>query len=220
MLSGIIAAWREVKLIVAALTALSVLSAFTKRRWLSLLPLTLLAWVFYFFRDPERLPAIEGDEWILAPADGVITRIDTLDEAYFFNGPVQRIVIFLSIFNVHVQRAPYAGSVQTIRYQKGGFAPAFLDSAQENESNFIGLTTSRGPLAIKQMTGILARRIVCRVKEGNTLSAGQRVGLIKFGSRVDLFVPLDAEILVKKGQKVRGGQTVVGRWKNPKTAPK
>ena len=212
MLSGIIAAWREVKSIVVALAALSVLSGFTKRRWLSLLPLTVLGWVFYFFRDPGRQPEVSGGEWILAPADGVITRIDTLDEAHFFNGPVQRVVIFLSIFNVHVQRAPYAGSVQAIRYQKGGFAPAFLESAQENESNFIGLTTSRGPLAIKQMTGILARRIVCRVKEGDDLSAGQRVGLIKFGSRVDLLLPLDVEITAQTGQKVRGGQTIVARW--------
>lgn len=213
MLSGIIAAWREVKSIVASLAALSVLAALGKRRWLSLLPLTLLGWVFYFFRDPDRRPEVSGNEWILAPADGVITQIDTVDEAHFFNAPVQRIVIFLSIFNVHVQRAPYAGRVQFLRYQQGGFAPAFLKSAQENESNFIGLSTARGKLALKQMTGILARRIVCWVEDGDDLSAGQRVGLIKFGSRVDLFLPLNVEITARAGQKVRGGQTVVARWR-------
>jgi phosphatidylserine decarboxylase len=212
MLSGVIAAWREVRGIVLALAGFSSLILLTKYRLLALLPLTLLGWIFYFFRDPEREPASPSPNWILAPADGKITDIEIVDEPYFFKGPARRISVFLSLFDVHVQRTPYQGEVEFLRYQPGGFAPAFLKDTHSNEYNLIGLATPHGPVGIKQITGILARRIVCWPELGDELAAGERLGLIKFGSRVDLFVPSNVEVLVHVGQKTYGGQTIVGTW--------
>ncbi len=211
-MSGILAAWREVKPIVLGLSGISLLLWLAKQRWLTLVPLTLLSWVFYFFRDPERVPASLSPEWILAPGDGKITDIKLVHEPHFFNGPARRVSMFLSLFDVHVQRIPYQGTVQFTQYQPGSFAPAFLKDTHGNEYNYVGLATPRGPVGVKQITGILARRIVCRPTIGDQLAAGQRYGLIKFGSRVDLLLPPEVEILTHVGQKVAGGQTIVARW--------
>jgi phosphatidylserine decarboxylase len=212
MSSGILAAWREVKAIVLALSSATLLALWTQKRGLALLSATLLGWVFYFFRDPERTPASFAPEVILAPADGRVTTIEQVDEPDFIKGPAWRISIFLSLFDVHVQRSPYAGVIQFLRYQPGDFAPAFLQDTHGNEANLIGLKTHQGPLAVKQIAGILARRIVCWAALGDSLASGQRLGLIKFGSRVDLFLPPTLEILVQTGQQVYGGQTIVARW--------
>ncbi len=212
MLSGILAAWREVQAIVLGLTSVSLLALLTKKQKLALLSAILLGWVFYFFRDPERVPASPSDEWILAPADGKVTDIEIVDEPLFFKGQAQRVSVFLSLFDVHVQRAPYQGRVEFLQYQPGSFAPAFLKDTHSNENNFIGLSTPNGPIGVKQIAGILARRIVCRPDIGDELAAGQRLGLVKFGSRVDLLLPLEVEILVQVGQQTYGGQTVVGKW--------
>jgi len=211
-LTGFSAAWREVKQIVIGLASLIALTWLLNKRWLMWGLLGLLGWVFYFFRDPERDPASEADDLLVAPADGRITEIVQVKEPLFFDTPVQRITIFLSLFDVHVQRIPYTGVVKKISYQPGKFTPAFLKHADENEANFIGLETKHGPLAIKQMTGILARRIECWVDPDEQLQRGQRVGLIKFGSRVDIFLPPEAELLVHVGQQVYGGKTIIGRW--------
>jgi phosphatidylserine decarboxylase len=220
MATGVTAAWREVKGIVLALAGASLLAWFIKLRGLALLLASLLGWVFFFFRDPDRLPPSSAEEWILAPADGKVTDIELIDEPYFFNGPARRISVFLSIFDVHVQRSPYQGLVELLRYQPGSFAPAFLKDTHTNESNFIGLSTPRGPVAVKQIAGILARRIVCWPQPGDGLARGQRLGLIKFGSRVDLLLPPEVELLVQVGQQLYGGQTIVARWPSaPKDLP-
>jgi phosphatidylserine decarboxylase len=212
MLSGILAAWREVPAIVLGLTGTIPLTLLTRKRWLALLPVVLLGWVFYFFRDPERIPAATSSDSIIAPADGRVTDIELVDEPHFIQGTARRISVFMSIFDVHVQHSPYNGQVRFLRYQTGGFAPAFLEDTNSNESNLIGLKTTRGPIAIKQIAGILARRIVCRVDIGDELVTGQRLGLIRFGSRVDLLLPPEVEVLVAVGQQVYGGQTIMARW--------
>lgn len=214
MTTGIIAAWREVKAIVLALAGFVLMAWLVNRRLLALLSALLLGGVFFFFRDPHREPASTSPEWILAPADGKVTDIEIIHEPHFFKGPALRVSVFLSLFDVHVQRVPYQGRVEFMRYQPGDFAPAFLKDTHLNEYNFIGLSTPYGPVGIKQIAGILARRIVCWVDKGDDLAAGQRLGLIKFGSRVDLLLPPDTEVLVHIGQQVNGGQTLVGRWKN------
>ncbi len=212
MLSGIFAAWREVPAIVLGLILSIPMFLSTRWRWLALIPALLLGWVFYFFRDPHRFPASAAPEFIIAPADGKVTDIELLDDPLFFKGPARRISVFMSIFDVHVQHSPYSGVVQFLHYQPGTFAPAFLEDTHSNESNLIGLETPHGPLAVKQIAGIMARRIVCWVEPGDELVTGQRLGLIRFGSRVDLFFPPEAEILVTEGQQVYGGQTLMARW--------
>lgn len=215
MMSGLPAAWREVKVIVLSLMAAILLALAGRKRWLALGLTMGLGWIVYFFRDPERRPASLRPETILAPADGRVTAVETVDEPGVMPGQAWRISVFLSLFDVHVQRCPSTGVVQFLRYQPGAFAPAFLPDAHRNESNLIGLETPYGPVGVKQIAGILARRIVCWLQPGVELDPGQRVGLIRFGSRVDLFLPLNkVEILVQVGQKTYGGQTVVARWIN------
>jgi phosphatidylserine decarboxylase len=148
----------------------------------------------------------------LAPADGQVTAVELIEEPYYFKSQARRISVFLSLFDVHVQRSPYEGLVELLHYQSGHFAPAFLQDTQSNEANLIGLATPHGPIAVKQIAGILARRIICWPKPGDTLARGQRLGLIKFGSRVDLLLPPQVEVLVQVGQQVYSGQTLMARW--------
>jgi len=220
MKSGLPVAWREVRTIVLGLTGAIVLAFLAKKRGLALLITSLLGWIFYFFRDPERSPDSVSPEAILSPADGKVTAIELIEEPLFFHGPAQRVSMFLSLFDVHWQRSPYQGQVQFLHYQPGSFAPAFLKSAGENEANFIGLSTPRGPLGVKQIAGILARRIVCWPGLGDELSTGQRLGLIKFGSRVDLLLPPEVEIVAHVGQQLYGGQSVVARWPDKRHSEK
>jgi phosphatidylserine decarboxylase len=124
--------------------------------------------------------------------------------------PMTTVSIFLSVFNVHVNRSPASGRVTDIRYTPGSFLPAFRDKASElNEQNLIHMETPRGPLAVKQIAGLIARRIRCWTRPGDTVGQGQKIGFITFGSRVDLFLPHDAELRVRLGDRVRGGTTVV-----------
>ncbi len=212
MISGILAAWREVKAIVLGLIGLTVLAGGLRQwRWAALTA-GLLGWVFYFFRDPERQPVSQAQDLILAPADGRVMSIELVDEPLFFQAKAKRIAVFMSVLDVHVQHSPYEGTVKFLRYQPGSFKPAFLKDTAENEYNFIGLDTRCGRLAIKQIAGILARRVVCWVKVETELQRGQRMGLIRFGSRVDLFLPPDTKPLVHVGEQVYAGQTVVARW--------
>ncbi|MBN1994008.1 MAG: phosphatidylserine decarboxylase [Anaerolineae bacterium] len=212
MWSGILAAWREVPAIVLSLTGAVGLTLLARRRWLVLFPAILLGWVFYFFRDPERIPASTSPNVIIAPADGRVTDIELVHEPHFIQGQARRVSVFMTIFDVHVQHNPYPGQVLLTHYEPGSFAPAFLKDTRRNESNLIGLETPRGRLAIKQIAGILARRIVCWVENGDRVVAGQRLGLIRFGSRVDLLLPPEVEVLVKVGQQVYGGQTMMAKW--------
>lgn len=209
MISACAAAWREVRPAILGLVSLLLVGLWLRSPWLAGLALALLGLLAFFFRDPERVPESLAPEAVLAPADGRVTAIETVAEPRFLQGPARRISIFLSLFDVHVQRSPCAGVVRLLDYRRGGFAPAYSRDAEQNESNLLGLESAHGRLAVRQVAGILARRIVCWPAVGDTLLSGQRFGLIKFGSRVDLLLPPDAEVLVHVGQRVRAGQTVV-----------
>lgn len=171
----------------------------------------LLAFVAYFFRDPERQAS--GDEGlVLAPADGRVLSIDEITEPSFLEGACRRISIFLSVFNVHVQRAPLAGKVTHRSYRPGGYAVAWKPKAsEENEQASLGLETEHGRVLVRQIAGLVARRIVTYPDEGDHLSRGQRIGIIRFGSRVDLFMPLDWSVECGVGDAVRGGATPMAR---------
>jgi len=170
--------------------------------------LALNGFVAYFFRDPERsIPPEPG--LLLSPADGKIVAVNPLQ-----HDPAQPsgmlVSIFLSVFDVHINRVPIAGTVVDVRYQPGKFLPAFrADASDLNEQNMVTLQAGGTRVIIKQIAGILARRIVCYVKAGDKLSTGQRFGLIRFGSRVDIFIPPEFAVCARLGQRVRGGESVL-----------
>lgn len=167
--------------------------------------------VVYFFRDPERGVKSEPG-MLIAPADGRIVLIDTLASHPFVGPNTIQVSIFLSVFNVHVNRVPASGRIEYVKYHAGKFMAAYHDKASlENEQTEIGMTADWARrITFKQIAGILARRIVCRLSEGDKVSVGSRFGMIKFGSRVDLLVPADSRITVQVGDHVRGGETVMG----------
>jgi phosphatidylserine decarboxylase len=172
--------------------------------------LTLLAaFVFYFFRDPERaLPSGEGG--VISPGDGKIIDICEIDEPAFVKGVCRRITIFLSVFNVHVQRAPVSGDVEHREYRPGEFAVAWHPKASEkNEQASLGLIARGHRVLVRQIAGLIARRIVTYPKQGEHVERGERIGLIRFGSRVDLFIPLAWSLDCAVGDKVAGGSTVL-----------
>jgi len=161
-----------------------------------------------FFRDPERTPpGMSGA--VLAPADGRVVRIDQVEDPWV--GHAVRTSIFLSPLDVHVNRSPVAALVESVRHEAGRFMAAYRDDASElNERCTIALQAEAARIGVKQIAGVLARRIVCRVRAGDKLAAGERFGLIRFGSRTDLVVPGTTEMRVKIGDRVRGGETVMG----------
>jgi phosphatidylserine decarboxylase len=168
--------------------------------------------VALFFRDPKRV--YEGDAgFVLAPADGLITRVDTLEDPEIGPGRFHRVVTFLSVFDVHVQRVPAAGEVIASRYARGRKVAAFREDAGEvNEKHLSVIRRPNGDLVgVRQIAGLLARRVVCYLKEGDHVHRGQSMGLIKFGSRVDLLVPESYEVLVKKGDRLKNGATPVAQ---------
>jgi len=163
-----------------------------------------------FFRDPERIPPL-GSDLILAPADGKVVEIRRVEDAG--GNPGARLSIFMSPLDVHVNRAPVSGTVEKIEYQKGCFMPAYKeDCSENNERNALTLVGSDGlPVKLVQIAGILARRIICRVRPGDRLEAGERFGIIMFGSRVDVYIPSGTEIVVEEGRRVTGGESVLAR---------
>jgi phosphatidylserine decarboxylase len=165
-----------------------------------------------FFRDPPRRVPTDPS-LILSPADGKVVEI-----APETGGPspgTKRVSIFLSVFNVHVNRAPAAGRVTDVVYTPGSFLPAFREKASTlNESNLISMETSRGPLQVRQIAGLIARRIRCWKSPGDAVNQGEKIGFITFGSRVDLFVPAAATLKVSVGDRVRGGTSVVAVYTN------
>lgn len=166
--------------------------------------------IVYFFRDPERVTPI-GDKLIVSAADGKVISIKPASDLDFIGTDGTSISIFMSVFDVHVNRIPISGSVNYVKYNQGKFIPAFRDKASlENEQMEIGLETTFGKIVIKQIAGIIARRIVCKIKSGDPVTTGMRFGMIKFGSRVDLFLPNNVEVKVKPNQKVKAGETVIG----------
>ncbi len=175
--------------------------------WWAVLPLGLAAFFLWFFRDPERLIP-QGEGLVVSPADGKVTSVETIVTPA---GERTRISIFLSVFNVHVNRAPVAGVVREVRYQKGAFVNAMdAASADRNEQNICVVEAEDGyEVIFKQIAGLLARRIVFRHTRGDRFVRGQRVGLIKFGSRTDLILPAGVEMRIQAGAVVKGGSTVL-----------
>src|SRR5580692_11435046 len=165
--------------------------------------------VFSFFRDPERvIPAEPGA--IVSPGDGRVVVVTDEENA---GRPGKRISIFLAVWNVHVNRAPAAGVITKMEYRPGKFLAAMRERASmENEQNVFTLSTDAGEMVFKQIAGLIARRVVSWKKEGERVARGERIGLVRFGSRVDVWVPKDAEILVKLGENVKGGSSVLARW--------
>lgn len=180
-------------------------------RWSALLAASLAGFTLFFFRDPERdIPVGEG--LIVSPADGTVVGVDQVDHAPFLDGPAKRISIFLSVFNVHINRSPIEGKVAFRQYHPGKFLPANCDKASsDNEQNSFGIQDGEFRVLVKQIAGIIARRIVCWKDAGDVLARGDRFGLIRFGSRTELYLPLESKIDVTVGQTVRGGATVVAR---------
>jgi phosphatidylserine decarboxylase len=184
--------------------------------WLAVVPAILLVWLVSFFRDPPR--RIPDDPLVIvAPADGTIVDVTPLAQYDFIGGPAVRIGIFLSIFNVHINRAPLAGRVAELHYHPGEFLSATRpESAERNEFMWIGFEQTEPPgrrFAVRQISGMLARRIVCTLQPGQTVTRGEKFGMIKLGSRTELILPAGAaEVVVRVGDKVRAGSDVVARW--------
>lgn len=190
-----------------SLLAVAAAVAWATHGWVwSIVPVLLAAFFLWFFRDPEReIPTAEG--LIVSPADGLVKETVTLATP---EGPRQRISIFLSVFDVHVNRSPISGVLTSVRYQKGLYLNAMNPaSADRNEQNIVTVRGEGIEITFKQIAGLLARRIVFNFREGDRVVRGQRVGLIKFGSRVDVLLPAEAALRVKPGQRVRGGASIL-----------
>ena len=175
------------------------------------IPFAVLAAFFvYFFRDPDRT-APAGAGLVVAPADGRVMVSGPSDGRWAPPGSWKQITVFLSPLDVHMNRAPVEGRVTRVEYRRGKFLPAYKEAANDNERNEVWIDYGGRPVVFRQVVGILARRIVCRVREGQQLERGERVGLMKFGSRMDVFLPTESELLVSVGQHVVGGETVLAR---------
>jgi len=207
--SSIIA--REGVPFIISLGILVVIFAFAGVVWAAALFFIATLFVTWFFRNPERNTP-EDEKAVLSPADGKILRVEEITEDTILKGRFKKISIFMNIFNVHVNRIPYSGSVDSIVYRKGKFFSANLDKASSlNERNSILVTTDDGQEILTiQIAGLIARRIVCWIKEGMKVAKGERFGLICFGSRLEVFLPLDSTISVKVGDRVKGGETPIG----------
>lgn len=223
--------WPQVVVYPAVVTAAMITFPLLCRAFLTLwvillvegLMAAVLVWALMFFRDPRRLSPSDGS-LLLAPADGRITDLAQVQEDGFIGGPAMRIGIFLSIFNVHINRAPCNVKVETVTYKKGVYKNAMNpQSSRVNESNNLGLVRTEAPhdkLVVRQISGAIARRIVCRTAPGKELAGGEQFGMIKFGSRTELYVPFreDVKCLVRIGDKVQAGLTPLIRYENRDTA--
>ncbi len=178
--------------------------------WLLAFLLTLIAlWVAYFFRDPER-SGPRGEHVVIAPADGKVVLIQEVDEPAFMGGRSKRISIFMNVFNVHVNRYPVSGTVRYVKYNPGKFLNAAVEkSSVENEQMSVGIETGSGRILVRQIAGLIARRIVTYSKDGEHVEQAQRMGLIRFGSRVDVFLPLNAVVHAKIGDMTIAGTTTI-----------
>jgi phosphatidylserine decarboxylase len=178
-------------------------------KWAAGLLIFLGLFVFYFFRDPERSIPSEPHA-VVSPADGhVVEIVDEMLDSKMGH----RVSIFLSIWDVHVQRAPVAGQIAGVVYRPGRFYAALRSAAsRENEQNIISIRAAGGTLVFKQIAGAIARRVLCWKREGEVVALGERVGMIRFGSRVDVWLPMDAQVMVRRGQKVKGGSSILAKW--------
>ncbi|MEG2539014.1 MAG: phosphatidylserine decarboxylase family protein [Clostridium sp.] len=178
--------------------------------FLTLIPVALILFVLFFFRDPYREIDLSESTFV-SPADGTVMDVTEITEDDFIKGKAKKVTIFLSVFNVHINRSPISGEVTYSSYRPGKYLPAFKPHAcDENERNTIGIENNVTKAMVHQITGLIARRIVCYNKEGDKLKQGDKFGLIKFGSCTELVVPENVDIKVKKGDVVRGGITILG----------
>ncbi|MEU2347597.1 phosphatidylserine decarboxylase [Modestobacter sp. NPDC049651] len=187
-------------------------------RWWSWPLLALAGYMAVFFRDPQRRcdvdPAPADD--VLSPADGVVMVAGEPQPGVAPDGDWQQVSVFLSVVDVHVNRAPYRGRIESYEYRPGSFLAAYRkESAHRNERSELWVRDGDRTVVFRQIVGVLARRIVTRVQVGQQVATGERVGLMKFGSRMDVFVPRDCVVTVTEGQRVRGGETVIARWAPP-----
>jgi len=189
----------------------TIISAYFNVIWLTIILALITVFIVCFFRNPERTFQ-DAEKLVICPADGKVIRIEDVNVQGVIKGQFKKISIFMNVFNVHVNRTPYDGVVEKIAYHAGKFLSADLDKASaENERNQIMIRTPDGRIIwVVQIAGLIARRIVCWTKEGEHLQKGERFGLIRFGSRVEVFLPPDSRITVKLGDKVTAGQTPMG----------
>lgn len=192
---AIVAAWLDAPLVAAVLLALPIAIAL-------------------FFRDPSRDPPID-DRLVLAPADGRVMFAGAARPDEAPPGSWLQVTIFLSVLDVHINRTPVAGRVTKVEHVPGRFLPAYRHDSHRNEHSEIWIDRGGETIVTRQVVGLLARRVVCRVKAGDDLRPGDRIGLMKFGSRMDVFVPVTAELLVATGASVRAGETVIARLRPP-----
>lgn len=202
-------------IVIAALLAAGTFALALNRRswplWLLAFVFTLLAlWVAYFFRDPERIGE-RGEQLVVAPADGRVVDVREVDEPAFLHGRAMRVSIFMNVFNVHVNRYPISGTVTYVHYNKGRFFNAATEkSSLENEQSSVGIETGSHRVLVRQIAGLIARRIVTYSRLGEVVEQGARMGLIRFGSRVDVFVPVGSTLRIQQGEVTIAGQTVLG----------
>ncbi|MEO8293864.1 MAG: phosphatidylserine decarboxylase family protein [Gemmatimonadota bacterium] len=197
--------------IVAALVILVVL-LFTRYWWFALLWLPIAVWVVAFFRDPVR-EGDRGERLIIAPADGKVVSILKAHEPAFHDAEAVRISIFMNVFDCHVNRYPSTGKITYRHYNPGKFVNAAAEKASlENEQSSVGLATAQGKILVRQIAGLIARRIVTDHDVGREVTQGERLGMIRFGSRVDVFIPPTARVLVKEGDRTVAGITVIAEW--------
>ena len=176
--------------------------------WPGLVLLALAAFMMFFFRDPDRhVPA--SDHAVVAPADGKVMAAGAADPDGGPPGLWQQVTIFLSPMDVHINRMPVSGTVTRVDYVPGKFLPAYKPESRHNERSELWIDHGGQTIVVRQVVGVLARRVVCRVKPGDRVGAGQRFGLMKFGSRMDVFLPTSARLFVRSGERVRGGETVL-----------
>jgi phosphatidylserine decarboxylase len=174
--------------------------------------LVLTAFGVFFFRNPHR-QIMQQRGTVVAPADGRVMDVKSVAEDHYIHDRAIRVRIFLSIFDVHINRMPVAGKVEWVKKVSGLYLPAYKDEAgDKNARNYVGMITEWGKILVVQITGLIARRLVCWVQTGDTLQTGQRFGLIRFGSCTEIYLPEEATILVSPGQKVKGGETVIARF--------
>jgi phosphatidylserine decarboxylase len=202
-------------IVIAALLATGGYALALNRRswplWLLAFGLTVIAlWVAYFFRDPER-EGERGEQLVIAPADGKIVQIAEVEEATMLKGKAIRVSIFMNVFNVHVNRYPVTGTVFATNYNPGKFLNAAEDKASlDNEQSTVGIQTAHHKILVRQIAGLIARRIVTYSKVGDAARQGERFGIIRFGSRVDVFMPPGSSVRVQVGQLTAAGVTVLG----------
>jgi len=199
--------------VILACAFITAVFALLDMAWPAMIGIVTTLSICFFFRDPDRVIP-NGAGIVVSPADGKILDISKTDNQRFYEGPCTKISIFMSVFNVHVNRVPCKGEIKNIRYIPGKFVSANLDKASiENEHNAVFLETEEGlRICFVQIAGLIARRIICKVQKGDILLRGQRFGLICFGSRLDVYLPADFQPEVSVGDKVQAGASILGKW--------